>query len=196
MKFNAKKLVSFILAVAIIAAAFLAVPSKVEAATRKVSTTVTSKMLNSPNGGLSAAGVKKTPTVKVGVNKVTQKNASTGCYTKFVAPSSGTYVFKFSNPSTPKGASVNGHITMYTKNGKYLDWKKGKVYGGSAYTFRIANSKFLKYWTNSGADKTQYYFTSRSYTTTLKKGETLFIYGYFAGGVKEVKMYNVKITKK
>ena len=192
MKFNAKKLVAFILATAIIAVTFLAMPNEVEAATRTVNTTITN--LYKSGGGLSAAVIKKTPTVKLGVNKVVQKNAKKSCYVKFVAPQTKTYTFTFSNMDVSKPNQICcGHIYISTKNGKYLDSLKGSTFGGQSHTLYLGSKRFLQNHKNTG-DKLYYYMSKRSYKVTLKKGQTLFLNGYVAGPDKCTRGYTVKIS--
>ena len=185
MKFNAKKLVSFILAVAIIAAAFLAVPSKVEAATTQVKT------------GVTMSNYKKAWAVKLGTSKVILCKNSSGM-TKFVAPSTGTYVFKISNVSAP-GKKLNGFVSFYTA-GSYLKDLKGRTQGGTEDTLRVANSAFLSSWNkNNNYQKdtpaNERYLSYRTMKVKLTKGQKVYMYGFFAGAGTAKPSYILKITK-
>ena len=185
MKFNAKKLVSFILAVAIIAAAFLAVPSKVEAATTQVKT------------GVAMSNYKKAQAVKLGTSKVILCKNSSGM-TKFVVPSTGTYVFKISNVSAP-GKKLNGYVSFYTA-GNYLQDLKGRTQGGTEDTLRVANSAFLSTWNKNNNNQkstpaNERYLSYRTLKVKLTKGQKVYMNAFFAGAGNEKPSYILKITK-
>ncbi|SNU05036.1 hypothetical protein SAMN06297422_102149 [Lachnospiraceae bacterium] len=153
----------------------------VEAKTKKVTTSVLEKKFN------------KAPAVKKGTTKVTMKKQHS--YVKFTAPATKTYKITFSNVYDPADSSkkINGYFTVRKLNyGKYVWAEKVKTYGGKTTSIQVANSAFLANWTAYG-DKVNHYKTSRTATIKLKKGETIWMEGYFAGISTKKSAYTLKI---
>lgn len=183
-----------IVALLVIASVFCVAPmfnNTVEAATKKVSTKYDyEKLKNQKN-------YKKIPEVKKGKTIVTMKKQDS--YVKFTAKKTAKYNIKISNVKKPNASLVNGYISFYklktTSSGyKYFDRQKVKTYGGKTYSLELANKNFLKGWKNSGK-KIYYYKSDRTATIKLKKGESIYFGGYFAGGKSNKTTYTVKISQ-
>ncbi|MCR5293516.1 MAG: hypothetical protein K6E28_11655 [Eubacterium sp.] len=182
---NLKKIVSLFLAFAIIATVFFAVPNKVDAATTQVKT------------GVTLSNYKKAQAVKLGTSKVILCKNSSGT-TKFVVPSTGTYVFKISNVSAP-GKKLNGFVSFYTPV-NYLQDLKGRTQGGTEDTLRVANSAFLSSWNkNNNYQKStpanERYLSYRTMKVKLTKGQKVYMSAFFAGAGTAKPSYILKITK-
>lgn len=188
MKLLKKSLVVFL----VIASIFCVSPifnNSVEAATKvkKVSTNYNEdKLKNQKN-------YKKIPAIKKGTTKVTMKKQYS--YVKFTAPKKATYKIKFSGVKKTDARYVCGHInisklkTNKTTGKKYFVTKNVRTNGGRSYAVRLANKS------DTYGEKVYRYLKSRTVTIDMKKGETIYIDGYFAGGTTNKTTYTVKISQ-
>ncbi len=188
-----KLLKKCIVALLVVTSVFCVAPmfnNTVEAAsTKKVSTKYNySKLSNQKN-------YDKIPSVKKGKTIVTMKKSN--AYVKFTATKTKNYKIKISNVKKPSAKSVNGYISFYTLNTssygyKSLKSKKVKTYGGKTDTLKLANKNFLNGWKNYGKKKT-WYKKDRTAEVKLKKGQSIYFGGYFAGSSSEKATYTVEI---
>ena len=141
----------------------------------------------------------KSPNVKVGSNTILMKKNY--AVVKFKAKKSKYYRFTFSNIKNPNTESdtMGGYFcicrpySLNTAESPYLKPQKVKVKGGRNSYINVANNEFLKYWDNNEATKNKY-LNKRVAKIKLKKGETIYIYGCFAGWTDS--KYNLKYTLK
>ena len=167
-----KLLKKCIVALLVVTSVFCVAPmfnNTVEAATKKVSTNYNADKLR------NVKNINKIPSVKKGKTKVTLKKQ--GSYVKFTANKTKKYTFTFSNVKKGSGY-VCGHVSINDLKGtyvKYFSSKKIKTYGGKTYALRLANRD------DNYGTKVYRYKKSRSTTIKLKKGQTVYIYGSFAG---------------
>ncbi|MCC8067501.1 MAG: hypothetical protein LIO94_10455, partial [Clostridiales bacterium] len=138
----------------------------------------------------------KIPAVKKGTTIIKSTHAK-ACYYKFTATKAGTYVFTISNltnTGTTSSDIANGHL--YVGNEPTLSAffaKKYKTQGGKTTTYRICTK--ASYDSDSSAAKVDRYLKSRTITVSMKKGQTLYFYNYFAANSKTVK-YTLNIKMK
>ena len=123
---------------------------------------------------------KKATTVRTGsyAIKVPSKQQF---YLKFTAPKTKNYTFTSSAFKSKNGNYTCGHgyiMTKYGNNGQSITMADVKTQGGknSSLYYSIKSD-------TSGAKKYRY-LSSRYATIKLNKGETVYIYYSFAGGMK------------
>lgn len=178
MKFlKAKKIISIVLAALIFGVALFGTYTDAEAAGKKVTTSIARFKGN----------WKKAPAVKTGKTTVTMKVGDG--MVKFVAPKTKTYKITVSNyvDLKDKKGRLNGHFNICEVKGnpksQYLSSMQFKTQGGKADTLKAAN----KIWIGDRKEKkvTSYsYLPSRTATVKLKKGQPIYIYGWFVQSEK------------
>lgn len=186
MKKSMKRIIALTLAVVM---AFLitttAFPTETYAATKKNKVTATS----------GTKPTKKTPALKTGENVITYKKEAG--WVKFTATKKGTYKFTFSNVASPeKNADQNGwgYFTIDDKDGKYYFPIVTKTDKGKNKYINITTKYCYKNYPDIAGDKYGY---KRTATLSLKKGQTVYLYGSIIIGVKSAKhTVDIKITKK
>lgn len=134
----------------------------------------------------SATAFRKAPAVKTGKNKVKIKKSA--AYVKYTAKKTKTYKFTFSNVNALSKAdrkrnSVNGFVYLGLDSG-YSSPVPQKVttnYGKISH-LSLASANFYKIWKhNQKKKKPENYLTKRYAKIKLKKGQTVYIYHFFAG---------------
>lgn len=184
MNKTSKKIIGTALSIAV--AASLAGPFviPVNAATRTVST--------------KATKIQKAPAVKKGRSVVKiKKNFS---FIRFKAPKTKTYRFTFSNLNALRKAdrrrnSANGSVYLgFAKYGIAIAKPVKTNYGTASY-LEFASKNFCKSFYRHIARKKKptEYFTSRYAKIKLYKGQTVYVYHFFAGVKNSNVSYNLTI---
>jgi hypothetical protein len=133
-----------------------------------------------------ATAFRKAPAVKTGKNKVKiRKSAS---YVKFKAKKTKTYTFTFSNVNALRKAdrarnSVNGFVYLGRDTGYSTPMpQKVATNYGKISNLQLASANFYKTWKRyQKKKKPENYLTKRYAKIKLKKGQTVYIYHFFAG---------------
>ncbi len=138
---------------------------------------------------------QKAPAVRSGKTKVRIKKSN--AYIKFTAKKAKTYRFTFSSVQpTRKSVGTCGYVAFWIGRNQYTDAPglvNVKTKGGKTSFLKLANSHFLRYFSQSSIPKVNRYYTSRTGSLALAKGETVYLSAFFAGVTNSNISYNLTI---
>ena len=152
------------------------------------------------NENLSKNFFKEVPEIRKGSTKVLLKKQNG--IIRFTASQDKVYRFKVSNIKGNDGKAINGTVSIYKyasfpQNKGFLESQVFTTYGGESRYLSLANKKFIgEYYKRGVHEKKQIdeYKTSRTALIKLKKGETIYIRGYFTSeGRESSSQYNISL---